>query len=112
MLFRSHFKPSNAVAFTMPYRYATGYFSTSTGCGNPVNQANCSQIITLSGVPTKAAFVLPYFLWRSASGNGGFGCSGTNSSNCNPTANAIMLSMILLWIGLFINSIILTKMDN
>jgi len=61
-----HFKPSNAVAFTMPYRYATGYFSTSTGCGNPANQANCSQIITLSGVPTKAAFVLPYFFKSQA----------------------------------------------
>ena len=61
-----HFKPSNAVAFTMPYRYATGYFSTSTGCGNPANEANCSQIITLSGVPTKAAFVLPYFFKSQA----------------------------------------------
>ena len=58
---KTHFKPYNAVSFTMPYRYATGYFSTSTGCGNPANQANCSQIVTLSNVPTKAAFILPYF---------------------------------------------------
>ena len=61
-----HFKPSNAVQFTMPYRYATGYFSTSTGCGNPADQANCSQVITLSGVPTKAAFILPYFFKSQA----------------------------------------------
>ena len=57
-----HFKPANAVAFTMPYRYATGYFSTSTGCGNPASQANCSQVVSLTSVPSKAAFILPYFI--------------------------------------------------
>ena len=58
---KKHFKPNDAVQFNIPFRYATGTGFSNTCCGYPCNQANCSQVINLSNVPTKAAFVLPYF---------------------------------------------------
>ena len=55
-----HFKPANAVNFTMPYRYATGSGFNMTTCGSGT-LAECTQAITLTNVPSKAAFVLPWF---------------------------------------------------